>query len=157
MASRRDQITMTEDELDVFVRAEKTLIIVSNGPDGFPHPMPMFFYTDETGRFLVSTYGKSQKVKNFERDERAALLIEAGEEYQELRSVMMLATTEILDDPEFVVETMLAIQRQRNPGKTEFADREVAGIRQAGRKRVILRFTPVKTLSWDHRKLGGIY
>jgi len=145
---------MTNEELAAFVRAEKTLIIVSNGPGGFPHPMPMFFHVDEAGRFLVSTYGKSQKVKNFERDARASLLIEAGEAYQELRSVMMQATTEILDDPEFVLQTMLAIRRQREPEQSHFSDREIQEIQQAGRKRVILRFTPVKTLSWDHRKLG---
>ncbi len=157
MASRRDQIAMTEDEIHDFVRREKTLIIVTTGPRGYPQPMPMFFYTDDEGRFLVSTYGASQKVKNLERDTRAALLIETGDEYQELQSVMMEADGEIIDDPEFVVETMLNIQRQRNPGKTTFSDKEVEGIRYAGRKRVILRFTPVRTMSWDHRKLGGTY
>ena len=75
MASRRDMITMTDDELHDYVRREKTLIIVSNSPSGHPHPMPMFFYTDDKGRFLVSTYGASQKVANFQRDNKAALLI----------------------------------------------------------------------------------
>lgn len=157
MPSRRDQIAMTDAELHDFVRREKTLIIVTHGPRGYPHPMPMFFYTDDQGRFLVSTYGRSQKVMNLERDARAALLIETGDEYQELQSVMMEADGEIVDDPDFVLETMMNIQRQRNPGKTGFSEKELEGLRHAGRKRVILRFTPVRTLSWDHRKLGGTY
>lgn len=157
MASRRDQITMTDAELHDFVRREKTLIIVTEGPRGYPHPMPMFFYTDDEGRFLVSTYGRSQKVKNIERNPKSALLIETGDEYQELQSVMMEADAEIIDDPDFVLDTMMNIQRQRNPGKVDFSEKEVAGLKQAGSKRVIIRFTPVKTMSWDHRKLGGTY
>ena len=118
MASRRNQITMSEEELKDFILSEGTLIIVSNGPGGYPHPMPMFFYLDDEGHFLVSTYGASQKVKNYERDPKAALLIEAGHEYEELKAVFM-----------------------------EYA---------AG-KRVIIRFTPTKIVSWDHTKLGGTY
>ena len=157
MASRRDQIAMTDAELHDFVRREKTLIIVTVGPRGFPHPMPMYFYTDDAGRFLVSTYGRSQKVKNIERNPHSALLIEAGDEYQELRSVMMEAEAEVLDDPAFVLETMMNIQYQRNPGRPAFADKEIQGLKHAGAKRVILRFTPIRTVSWDHRKLGGTY
>ncbi|MFN3233563.1 MAG: pyridoxamine 5'-phosphate oxidase family protein [Alphaproteobacteria bacterium] len=157
MASRRDQITMTDDELHNFVRAEKTLIIVSNGPGGYPHPMPMFFYTDPEGRFLVSTYGASQKVKNFERDPKSALLIETGGEYEELKSVMMEAEAEIIGDTDFVIETMKNIRLQRDPSKVDFPPEEIEQIGYAARKRVIIRFTPVKTISWDHTKLGGTY
>ena len=157
MASRRDMITMTDDELHDYVRREKTLIIVSNSPSGHPHPMPMFFYTDDEGRFLVSTYGASQKVANFQRDNKAALLIESGGEYEELQSAMMEATAEIIDDNDFVVETMKNIRLQRDPSKTGFSDEELEGIQYAARKRVIIRFTPTKTISWDHTKLGGVY
>lgn len=157
MASRRDMIMMNDEELHDYVRAEKTLIIVSNSPDGFPHPMPMFFYTDDEGRFLVSTYGASQKVKNFERDNKAALLIESGGEYEELKSVVMQATAEIIDDNDFVVETMKNIRLQRDPAKEGFPEEELEGVAYAARKRVIIRFTPVNTISWDHTKLGGVY
>ena len=157
MASRRDQITMTPDELRAFVLREHTLIIVSNGPQGFPHPMPMFFYYDEQGRFLVSTYGTSQKVVNLQRDPKAALLIEAGHDYAELQSMMAEATAEIIDDNDFVIETMMNIRRQRDPSKKEFPAEEMESIRYSARKRVIIRFTPVKTISWDHSKLGGSY
>ena len=156
MASRRDLITMSDEELHAYVRREKTLIIVSNSPSGFPHPMPMFFYIDDEGRFLVSTYGVSQKVVNYQRDNKAALLLESGDEYEELQSVVIEAAAEIIDDNDFVVETMMNIRRQRDPSKVDFALEEVEGIRQAGRKRVIIRFTPTKTISWDHTKLGSM-
>ena len=126
MASRRDTITMSDDELHDYVRREKTLIIVSNSPSGFPHPMPMFFYTDDEGRFLVSTYGASQKVVNYQRDNKASLLLESGGEYEELQSVVMEATAEIIGETDFVVETMKNIRRQRDPSKVDFSDEEVA-------------------------------
>ena len=157
MASRRDQITMTEAELHDYVRREKTLIIVSNGPNGYPHPMPMFFYTDDEERFLVSTYGASQKVKNFERDPKAALLIESGDDYEELAAVFIEANAEIIADTDFVVETMKNIRLQRDPSKDGFPQEELDQIAYAARKRVIIRFTPVNTVSWDHSKLGGTY
>ena len=157
MASRRDLITMSDAEAHDYVRREKTLIIVSNSPSGFPHPMPMFFHTDEKGRFLVSTYGSSQKVLNYQRDRKAALLLESGGEYEELQAVMMEATAEIIDDTDFVVETMMNIRRQRDPSKVDFPPEEIEGIQYAARKRVIIRFTPIKTMSWDHTKLGGVY
>lgn len=157
MASRRDIISMDDGELHDFVRREKTLIIISNSPSGYPHPMPMFFYTDDEGRFLVSTYGTSQKVKNYERDNKAALLIEAGAEYEQLQSVVMEADAEVIADTDFVVETMKNIRLQRDPAKEGFSDEEIEGIEYAARKRVIIRFTPVKTITWDHNKLGGTY
>jgi hypothetical protein len=32
-----------------------------------------------------------------------------------------------------------------------------AGVLQQAPKRVVLRFTPTRIVSWDHRKLGGSY
>jgi hypothetical protein len=32
-----------------------------------------------------------------------------------------------------------------------------AGVLQQAPKRVVLRFTPTRVVSWDHRKLGGTY
>ena len=157
MPSRRALITMTEAEAQAFAQEQRTLIIVSNGHDGFPHPMPMWFAVDESGRFLVSTFARSQKVRNFERDPRATLLIEDGNTYQSLQGLVVKANTEILDDPEEVLDTMV-LMRLKN---SEDQEVDLAALREATRpasqKRVILRFTPESVISWDHSKLGGTY
>ena len=157
MPSRRALITMTEAEAKAFAQEQQTLIIVSNGHDGFPHPMPMWFAVDESGRILVSTFSRSQKVRNFERDPRATLLIEDGNTYQSLKGLVVKANTEILDDPEEVLDAMV-FMRLKN---TEEQDVDLAALREATRpasqKRVILRFTPESVISWDHGKLGGTY
>ena len=31
------------------------------------------------------------------------------------------------------------------------------GVRMMGAKRVVVRVTPIKTTSWDHSKLAGVY
>ena len=157
MPSRRAHIKMTESEASAFAREQQTLIIVSNGHDGFPHPMPMWFALDESGRFLVSTFGRSQKVRNFQRDPRATLLIEDGSTYQSLRGLVVKANTDILTDPEAVLDVMVLIRLKE--AKADDADREQlrTALRKASQKRVILRFAPESVMSWDHGKLGGVY
>lgn len=157
MPSRRDNITMTDEELHDFLNAKRTLIIVSNGKDGYPHPMPMFYAVDDQGRLLVSTFGKSQKVKNYERDPRASLLVEAGEEYEHLKSVVMKADVEILTDYDTVLQGMIDIALSRLEGAAPDMDAIRQRVEHTAKKRVLLRFTPTETISWDHEKLGGVY
>ena len=66
--SRRDQIRMSEDEIRSFLAERKTLILTSNGPDGFPHPMPMWYVLEPDGAIRMTTYSRSQKVLNLRRD-----------------------------------------------------------------------------------------
>ena len=68
MPSRRELIALSEDEIQQFLEQQKTLIIVSNGRDGYPHPMPMWFYTDPQGCIYCTTFAKAQKVLNWRRD-----------------------------------------------------------------------------------------
>ena len=157
MPSRRDQISMTEKELHDFLNAKRTLIIVSNGNDGYPHTMPMFYAVDDQGRLLVSTFGKSQKVKNYERDPRASLLIEAGEDYEHLKSVVMKANAEIVTDYDTVLQGMIDISLGRLEDAAPDMDTIRERVEHTAKKRVLLRFTPTETISWDHEKLGGIY
>jgi hypothetical protein len=99
------------------------------------------------------TYAKSQKVRNLERDPRATLQIESGDEYQELRGVMIEARTEIHRDPELVVQFGAELLGRYGGGGPEFMD----AVRAQAAKRVALQFTPARVASWDHRKLGGVY
>jgi len=79
--SRRDQIVMTKDEVRRFLESKKTISIVSNGPGGFPHPMPMWFALDPDGSIRMATYRTSQKILNIQRDPRVSILCESGVEY----------------------------------------------------------------------------
>lgn len=156
MPSRRDLIRMTPEEVRAYLTARRRVILVTNGPDGMPHPVPMNYGLDDAGRVLVTSFRKSQKVRNLERDPRATLLVESGETYADLKSVMLYADVEIVTDPQAIAAGMARIN----------ADEQLAGslsaemsyqVRASIAKRVLLRFTPFRTVSWDHGKLGGFY
>lgn len=157
MASRREQIQLTPEEIDAFLVEQKTVTIVSNGKDGYPHPMPMWFYADADGCVYCTTFRKSQKVLNLRRDSRAALLVESGEDYAELKSVLIYATAEIVDDESMVVDALVRIgtkgQAVSDADRKKLSD----NLAPTAAKRVLLKFTPERYVSWDHAKLGGRY
>lgn len=157
MPSRRSQIELTQDERRHFIDASKTIIIVSNGHNGYPHPMPMWFYRDAEDHIYCTTFRKSQKVLNLKRDPRATLLVESGEEYAELKGVVIYASTEVIDDLEQVQETLLQINTR---GQTvDAAQREtlIQAMGGTAPKRVVIKCTAQRYVSWDHSKLGGRY
>jgi PPOX class probable F420-dependent enzyme len=152
--SRRDQITMTPEEADAFLAEEKTVTCATNGRNGFPHLMPLW-YVLRDGRIWAWTYAKSQKVRNLERDPRATLQVETGIEYAELRGVMLRCEVEIHRDVEVVTDfAMELVDRYMGGGDTEGAR---DGFRQQAPKRVALEFVERDRVTWDHRKLGGTY
>ena len=155
MPSRRDQIAMSADEVRAYLRSQPRLIVVSNGPNGYPHPVPMNFAIDPQDRLLILTFRKSQKVKNLERDPRAALLVESGGEYHELKSVMIYAEAEIIGPGPAFEEARAAFA---DKVQTSVLTAEAQAQADAAlAKRVIVRLTPQRTISWDHGKLGGHY
>jgi PPOX class probable F420-dependent enzyme len=156
--SRRRQIEMSPAEVDAFIGRARTLILVSNGPGGFPHPMPMWFVREPGGVIRMTTYAKSQKVRNLERDPRVALLAETGDEYAELRGVVIYARAELVREPETVLDTMLRASRT-DLSALPAAERPAAeaGLRAQAAKRLVVRCVPERIVSWDHAKLGGLH
>ncbi len=97
------------------------------------------------------TYAKSQKAKNLERDPRATIQVEDGVQYHELRGVMMECDVELDRDAK---PYGLALFK-RYAGTLDESIR--AMVEKQAPKRVGLRFSPTRMVSWDHSKLGGAY
>ena len=157
MPSRRDLIQMSDDELRSFLRSSKTIIINSNGPGGYPHPMPMWFAVDDDGSVRMTTFRKSQKVLNLERDPRVSLLVEAGEEYSQLRGVVLYGRARVVDDLAVVTQTLLAIGGAGNLTDPAARKGAEAAVAKTAAKRVAILIRPERIVSWDHAKLGGTY
>ena len=151
--SRRDAIKMTPEEVRAFLAEEKTVTCATNGRDGFPHLMPLWFVVRDD-RIWAWTYAKSQKVKNLERDPRATLQIETGLEYAELRGVMLRCDVEIHRDVDVVTDFAMELVERLRAAAAE-GTRE-AFAKQAP-KRVALEFVERDRVTWDHRKLSGTY
>jgi PPOX class probable F420-dependent enzyme len=148
--SVRERIKMTEAEQFAFLAEEKTVIVTSFGPRGWPHSMPMWFVV-RAGEVWMWTYRTSQKVKNVERDPRATLLVEAGETYDQLRGVMIEAEAEVVEEYDAVLELGRELFARYTLG-AEGPGVEEALAAQAS-KRVGIRYRPRRVVSWDHRKL----
>jgi PPOX class probable F420-dependent enzyme len=156
MPSRRDLIRMTPQEVDAYLRGQRRIVIVTNGANGLPHAVPMNYGVDGEGRVLITSFGKSQKVRNLERDPRATLLVESGETYASLKSVMLHCDVEIVTDPGAVAAGMRRIRadEQLSGSLSPEASQQVSA---SMAKRVLLRCAPFRTVSWDHGKLGAFY
>jgi PPOX class probable F420-dependent enzyme len=154
--SRRDLIVLDADELAQLLEGERVAIVSSLGPRGWPHSMPLWFVARE-GEVWIWTYAKSQKVRNLERDPRATVLIETGHEYGELRGAMIEAEAEIHRDFEIVIGFAEELTLRYADGISAIDGDAKAGLEAQAPKRVAIQFKPVRTATWDHRKLGGTY
>ena len=116
--------------------------------------MPLW-YVVRDGELWSWTYAKSQKVRNLERDPRATLQIETGEQYQELRGVMIRAEVAIHREVADVAALGREIFTRYTGG--ELAEEVAQMVEKQAAKRVALQFVERERTSWDHRKLGGVY
>ena len=145
---------MSSEEVAAFLREQRVVICATNGHHGWPHLMPLW-YLMRDGDIWAWTYAKSQKVLNLERDPRATLQVEDGEEYHELRGVMIEAQAVIHRETDAVAE----FGRQLLPryGSGAGGHELEPLIRAQAAKRVALQFVPERIVGWDHGKLGGVY
>ena len=156
MPSRRELIKMTPGEICEYLAGQSRIIIATNGPEGLPHVVPMDFGLDDQGRIIITTFRKSQKVKNLERDPRATLLVESGQTYSQLKSVIAYADAELIYDPDEIASLMKLINASDDMAASISASMSDQ-VRGSITKRVAVRFTPFRYVSWDHGKLDGFY
>jgi PPOX class probable F420-dependent enzyme len=155
---QRDRVAMTDPEAAAMLAASRKLQLATINPDGTPHLVTMF-YTMLGGQVAFWTYRASQKARNLGRDPRVTCLVEAGEEYFDLRGVQVLGTARCVDDPAGV----LAIGRRIAAGMTGQPGPASPGsaspgelddyVAHSARKRVGYVVAPQRIISWDHRKL----
>jgi hypothetical protein len=153
--SRRDLIKMTGEEVLAFLDEQKVVTCATFGPRGWPHLMPLW-YVVRDGRLWGWTYAKSQKALNLARDPRCTLQVEAGVEYAQLRGVMMECEAVLHRDLDIVTGIGLDLTRRYAPEGADIAGMEDAFRAQAP-KRVGLEFAERRRVTWDHRKLAGVY
>lgn len=154
VVSRRDQIRMTDEERDQFLRSQKIMNIATIGPDGRPHLVAMWYgFVD--GQVGFWTYGKSQKIVNLQRDPRITGLVESGGGiYSELKGVEIVGNGRIVDDRS-VVEAIGASVWERYTGPVDDAARQALAV--VGAKRVAVLIDVERYVTWDHTKLAGGY
>lgn len=157
MAKKREKIKMSAQEIASFLDEQRVMNVSTIGRDGWPH-MTSLWYVMRDSEPWVWTYAKSQKVRNIERDDRATLLVEAGNSYQELMGVMFKARAELhraLSAVASVGEELLNRYQGEQTAAIDDAAREA--LRAQAAKRVAIQFHVEQVVTWDHSKLGGAY
>lgn len=154
MASRRGSIALTESEQESFLNDGWTLQVASNGHNGFPHLVAMW-YVIVDGKVCFTTFGKSQKIMNLRRDPKITCMLESGKGYAELKGLVIDGNAELVEDNAFTAKVMGLVGSKYNgiPVPTETPEAAL----KAASKRVVVRVNPVSIYSWDHSKLGGRY
>ncbi|MFB9528205.1 pyridoxamine 5'-phosphate oxidase family protein [Nonomuraea roseola] len=147
--NQRASITMSDDDVSALLRESRKLQLATINPDGTPHLVTMFYALDSEGRVAFWTYGKAQKTRNLERDPRVSCLIETGDDYAELRGILLYGVAEQVDR---TLDIGMEIARRMTPGVPDELLREY--VEHTGKKRVAFVVEPTKVVSWDHRRLS---
>ena len=147
---------MSTDEAWALVAEQRKLQVATVGPDGLPHLVTMF-HTVLDGLLVFWTYARSQKIRNLDRDPRLTCLVEAGEEYEQLRGVQISGRARIVRGREDVaVVGRTVVCRMLGLAPAEELDPAVtAEVARQAHKRVAVEVVPERVVSWDHRKLTG--
>jgi PPOX class probable F420-dependent enzyme len=148
--NQRARIRMSEDEVAGFVARNRTATMATNGPDGTPHLVAMWYAVID-GQVWFETKVKSQKVVNLRRDDRITCLIEDGRTYDSLRGVSIEGRAVISDDPDDVWRVGVSVWERYHGPYTEDVKPLVEMLMS---KRVVVRVDAARVRSWDHGKLG---
>ncbi|MFH9070413.1 pyridoxamine 5'-phosphate oxidase family protein [Streptomyces alboflavus] len=149
---RGRRIMMTPDEVDAFLAAERTCRIATVSADGAPHVSALWFAWDGTSLWLYSVT-RSKRWAELRRDPRVAVVVDAGEQYGELRGVELTGTAEVIGEVPRTGEPRPELDLpERLFARKNFGMEEMV---HDGRH-AWLRLTPDAIASWDFRKLARL-
>jgi pyridoxamine 5'-phosphate oxidase-like protein len=133
------------DDVAAFLGRHTRAFLLTRRRDGSPtiHPMTAFF---ADGRVTMTTYRKSAKARNVERDDRAACLIVNGYAKNDVRAVLVRGRGRLR---QATIEALPAAAREEPPSIAGASHPKVSGdvtarvaARMASGKRVFLDVEP---------------
>ena len=137
-------LSLSEEERDVFLRSQRTARVATSDENGSPHVVPLWYVWHEGTLFLNSTLG-NPTVDNMVRSGRAAAVIDDGDEYETLRGVTLSGRIEQAEeDPR--------LPRVERAWSEKYLGGDDVQYRR-WRNRVWLRLVPERVASWDFRKI----
>ena len=148
---QRGKIVMTAEEIDEFLLGRHAMTMSTINSDGSIHSIAMWYgFLD--GCVAIESKAKAQKVMNLRRNPNLTMLVEDGETYETLRGVTLIGKAEIVEDPDRIFELGVSVfSRYFAP----YTDEMKPAVDMMLNKRVVVKLNVERTISWDHRKLGG--
>ena len=152
--SQRRTVRLSDAEVAAFLAAQVKVQVASLGRDGAPHLSTLFYVMDDD-RIAFWTYGRSQKIRNLERDPRISCLVEDGLDYFELRGVSIRGRAELVRDRDEILRIGSAVATAMTGAASfeELGELGRAEVERQAQKRVAVRVDPEHVASWDHRKM----
>ena len=145
-------VRLSPEEIDEFLAKERTVIFTCLNKDGTPHSTPLWFLW-EGGALYARTMRKLQKVKNVQRDARVSCVVETGEEYLRLKSVVINGTCTFEEDPVVQERFSELFGKKYGVPTTTRGDMPEAVRKHYSDAWVLLKVTPEKFITWDNAKI----
>ncbi|MEV0184289.1 pyridoxamine 5'-phosphate oxidase family protein [Streptomyces sp. NPDC050625] len=139
---------MTPEEVDAFLAAERVCRVATISAGGHPHVVPLWFVWDGSALWLNSVF-RSQRWADLQRDPRVSVVVDAGEEFHELRGVELSGEVEVASEVPRTSEPrpeLAGVERryaEKYSGTPDFV---------ADGRHTWLRMSPTRLVSWDFRK-----
>ncbi|MFF4491590.1 pyridoxamine 5'-phosphate oxidase family protein [Streptomyces sp. NPDC001544] len=147
---RGRKIMMTPGEVDEFLTTQRTCRVATVSASGAPHVSALWYAWDGVSLWLYSVV-RSKRWTDLSRDPRVAIVVDSGEEYEQLRGVELTGTIEFVGEVPRIgelcaeLDTAEMLFARKNFGLDEMP--------HDGRH-AWARLTPDKMVSWDFSKLG---
>jgi len=147
---RGNKIAMAPDEVDAFLAEQRTCRVASVAGDGAPHVTPLWFAWDGAALWLTSIV-RSQRWADVQRDGRIAVVVDAGDDFMELRGVELRGAAEPVGEAPRTGEPVPEL----DGAEQLFADKYAGGQIFHDGRHAWLKIVPDKIVSWDFRKLAS--
>jgi nitroimidazol reductase NimA-like FMN-containing flavoprotein (pyridoxamine 5'-phosphate oxidase superfamily) len=150
----RNAVAMSDGEVSSLLAENLKVQVASNGPKGTPHLTTLFYIVRE-GKIAFWTYGRSQKIRNLERDPRVSALVEDGVDYFELRGVSITGRAQIIRDYSriYSIGSEVATRMLDAESFEALGDFGRETVEKQAQKRVAVIIHPDHVATWDHRKM----
>ncbi|MDI3388113.1 pyridoxamine 5'-phosphate oxidase family protein [Streptomyces sp. B-S-A8] len=149
---RGRKIMMTPDERDAFLAEQRTCRVATVAADGAPHAGTLWFAWDGSALWLYSIT-RSKRWSDLRHDPRIAVVVDAGEEYGELRGVELSGSVEFVGEAPRTGEPCpeLAVPEKLFARKLFGMD-----VMPHDGRHAWVRLAPDSIVSWDFRKLTAL-
>jgi len=138
----REKLRLSPAEIDELMRTEHTARVATASQEGSPHVMPMWFVWDGVAVWVNSLI-RSRRTRDIEHGSQAAVCVDTGTEYGQLRGAVLYGRFEVADEH----PDSQAIRRA-------FGEKYWNGIEiPPVRSHTWLRLVPERIVSWDFRKI----
>jgi nitroimidazol reductase NimA-like FMN-containing flavoprotein (pyridoxamine 5'-phosphate oxidase superfamily) len=147
---------MSAAETMSFLEEQPFGVLATIGPSGAPHQVTIGYAPSDVSRLYMTSFRAAQKVANIRRDSRASLLVEVTVPYREIRGALMTGAARVIDD----LDQVTAWHRRLSERSSRLLPPDMlppSDYEKIIPKRVLIELAVERLVTWDHRKLGGVY